>query len=120
MNPDPVFNMNDALIPIASHWSWQDNGLCRSDGVDATVFFNDDMLRGLEKQARESAAKKICTACPVKTECLEHALAVPENYGVWGGLTQDERMGIVRFKRSIDTAEISGEEADDTSRLHSV
>jgi hypothetical protein len=31
---------------------------------------------------------------------------VPENYGVWGGLTQDERMGIVKFKESIDTAEI--------------
>jgi WhiB family redox-sensing transcriptional regulator len=106
MSQEPIFNISGALIPTARHWSWQDNGLCKSDGVDATVFFNDEMLRGYEKDARESAAKKICTACPVKTECLEHALAVPENYGVWGGLTQDERMGIVKFKRSIDTAEI--------------
>ena len=120
MSEETVFNNNDALIPIASHWSWQDDGMCKRDGVDVTVFFNDDMLRGLEKQARENSAKKICTACPVKTECLEHALAVPENYGVWGGLTQDERMGIVRFKRSIDRAEISGETADDTSWVHSV
>jgi WhiB family redox-sensing transcriptional regulator len=120
MNQEPVFRVSDALIPTARYWSWQDNGLCKSDGVDATVFFNDEMLRGYEKDARESTAKKICTACPVKTECLEHALAVPENYGVWGGLTQDERMGIVKFKRSIDTAEISGEQADDTSSVYSL
>ena len=120
MLTDPVFNTNDALIPSAKNWSWQDKALCKTNGVDATVFFNDDMLRGVEKQARESAAKKICTACPVKTECLEHALAVPENYGVWGGLTQDERMGIVKFKQSIDTAEISGEQADDTSSVYSL
>ena len=101
-----MFRAIDALIPTARHWSWQDNGLCKSDGVDVTVFFNDEKLRGPVKEARESAAKKICTACPVKTECLEHALAVPENYGVWGGLTQDERTGIVKFKQSIDTAEM--------------
>jgi WhiB family redox-sensing transcriptional regulator len=88
--------------------------------VDVTVFFNDDMLRGPEKQARESAAKKICTACPIKTECLEHALAVPENFGVWGGLTEEERMVIVKFKRSIDRAEKAGMKADATSWVHSV
>ena len=112
MSQEPIFRVSDALVPSARYWSWQDNGLCKSNGVDATVFFNDEMLRGYEKTARESAAKKICTACPVKTECLEHALSVPENYGVWGGLTQDERMGIVKFKRSIDLAEILEERAD--------
>jgi hypothetical protein len=35
-------------------------------------------------------------------------------------LTQDERMGIVKFKQSIDTAEISGEQADDTSSVYSL
>ena len=120
MSQEPIFNISGALIPTARHWSWQDNGLCKSDGVDATVFFNDEMLRGYEKTARESAAKKVCTACPVKTQCLEHALAVPEYYGVWGGLTQEERMGIVKFKQSIETAEITGEQADDPSNVYSL
>ena len=120
MPMEPVFNPNDALVPSARNWSWQDKALCKSNGVDATVFFNDDMLRGPEKQARESAAKKICTACPIKTECLEHALTVPENFGVWGGLTEDERMVIVKFKRSIDRAEKAGIKADATSWVHSV
>lgn len=29
--------------------------------------------------------------CPVRAECAAHALAVREPYGVWGGLTEDER-----------------------------
>jgi WhiB family redox-sensing transcriptional regulator len=120
VNSEPVFNTNDALIPSAQNWSWQDKALCKTNGVDVTVFFNDDMLRGPEKQARESAAKKICTACPIKTECLEHALTVPENFGVWGGLTEEERMVIVKFKRSIDRAEKAGIKADATSWVHSV
>lgn len=117
---EPVFNPNDALIPSARNWSWQDKGLCKTDGVDATVFFNDERVRGPERQARESAAKKICTACPIKTECLEHALAVPEDFGVWGGLTEKERMVIVKFKRSIDRAEKAGIKADVTNRIHSI
>ena len=120
MNSEPVFNTNDALIPSARSWSWQDKALCKTNGVDVTVFFNDDMLRGPEKQARESAAKKICTACPIKTECLEHALAVPENFGVWGGLTEEERMVIVKFKRSIDRAEKAGLKADVANGIHSI
>jgi WhiB family redox-sensing transcriptional regulator len=117
---EPVFNPNDALIPSARNWSWQDKGLCKTDGVDATVFFNDERLRGPERQARESAAKKICTACPIKTECLEHALAVPEDFGVWGGLTEKERMVIVKFKRSIDRAERAGLKTDVIPWVHSV
>jgi WhiB family redox-sensing transcriptional regulator len=37
------------------------------------------------------AAKHICTTCPVKRECLQTALDNNERYGIWGGLTVDER-----------------------------
>lgn len=120
MNTDPVFNVNESLVPTAKNWSWQDKALCKSDGVDVELFFNHEMLRGLEKQARESSAKKICSACPIKTACLEHALAVPEDFGVWGGLTEVERMSIVKFRRSIERAEKAEIRADDNSGVHSV
>jgi WhiB family redox-sensing transcriptional regulator len=44
--------------------------------------------------------------CPVRAECAAHALAVREPYGVWGGLTEDEReelMGRAR-NRLVTTA----------------
>jgi hypothetical protein len=36
-------------------------------------------------------AKAICKRCSVRAECLDHALAHYEVYGVWGGLTEEER-----------------------------
>lgn len=47
--------------------------------------------RKRERLARERRAKTVCAACPVQSECLRHAVAVDERYGVWGGLTADER-----------------------------
>lgn len=39
--------------------------------------------------------------CPVRAQCAAHALQVREPYGVWGGLTEDEReelMGRARHR----------------------
>lgn len=39
---------------------------------------------------RVALAKRVCSACPIWTECLEWALEHPEE-GVWGGTTRQER-----------------------------
>lgn len=39
-------------------------------------------------------AKKFCGECPVRQQCLEYALKVNEQYGVWGGLTAKERQAL--------------------------
>ena len=44
-----------------------------------------------EKSGSTRAAKAVCTGCPVRAECLEHALAHDERYGVWGGTSERER-----------------------------
>jgi hypothetical protein len=36
-------------------------------------------------------AKKLCHDCPVKRQCLTESLERLEPYGVWGGLTYEER-----------------------------
>ena len=48
------------------------------------------------KRLRESRAKAVCSECPVRTECLEHALNSDERYGIWGGLTDRERRSVLR------------------------
>jgi WhiB family redox-sensing transcriptional regulator len=70
--------------------SWQESGACR-DGVGADFYPPMHIERKHERQARERRAKSVCAACPVRVECLQHAIAVDERYGIWGGLTQDER-----------------------------
>jgi len=36
-------------------------------------------------------AKAICARCPVSAECLAFAVRTRQAYGIWGGLTQEER-----------------------------
>lgn len=43
-------------------------------------------------------AKRVCEGCGVKQECLRHAVTWPEEYGVWGGTTPDERTRMRRNK----------------------
>jgi WhiB family redox-sensing transcriptional regulator len=39
----------------------------------------------------EARAKLICADCPVLTQCRDHALSVPETWGIWGATTPRER-----------------------------
>ena len=48
--------------------------------------------RGPARRERDAAAKATCAACPVLEQCRRHALSVREPYGVWGGMTEDERL----------------------------
>lgn len=41
------------------------------------------------------AAKDICNSCPIQLQCLEYGQA-NEEYGIWGGLTPEERKGKIR------------------------
>lgn len=83
-----------ARKPISQHWAWQYRAECR--GSSAEVFFPSevDQEHPLRRAANARAAKLICDSCPVMRECLQHALAVPERFGVWGGLTPLERQRI--------------------------
>ena len=45
-------------------------------------------------------AKKICSTCPVKQECLEYGIDT-KSYGIWGGITL--RNGIPNKKRGRKT-----------------
>lgn len=40
-----------------------------------------------EGQNTDPQVREICNRCPVRDECLEHALSLPERHGVWGGLS---------------------------------
>ena len=75
--------------PNADFWDWQLLAQCR--GADADVFYHPDAECGPRRTAREQAAKALCAQCPVRQQCLAHALEAREPYGVWGGMTEDER-----------------------------
>jgi WhiB family redox-sensing transcriptional regulator len=54
--------------------------------------------------------------CPVRAQCAAHALTVREPYGVWGGLTEDEReelMGRAR-NRLVTASSVGGHAVSNT------
>jgi WhiB family redox-sensing transcriptional regulator len=70
--------------------AWQQRAACR--GPDTWLFFPPNHFeRKDEKEAREARAKAVCRTCPVRVECLDYALRIREPYGIWGGLSEDER-----------------------------
>ena len=79
--------------PVAASWEWQQQGACRT--LPTEMFFHPENERGPRRKAREMAAKAVCNSCPVIAECRAHALAVQEPYGIWGGLSEEERLEII-------------------------
>lgn len=63
-------------------FGWQERALCAQ--TDPEAFFP-------EKGGSTREAKRVCTGCEVRAECLEYALANDERFGIWGGLSERER-----------------------------
>lgn len=49
-------------------------------------------------------AKRTCMACPVRRQCLDHAINAEETWGVWGGLGQQELRRLIRARRAEQEA----------------
>jgi WhiB family transcriptional regulator, redox-sensing transcriptional regulator len=90
-----------AAGPLQDH-SWQDRGLCR--GENPTLFFGEDGERQAERSIRETKAKQVCAGCPVVAECLDGANTRGEKFGVFGGLTPEERVSRRRRMRRANAA----------------
>lgn len=51
--------------------------------------------------AAQNRAKALCDGCPVRTECLAHALDNRIEHGVWGGMTERERRSLLRRRPTV-------------------
>jgi WhiB family redox-sensing transcriptional regulator len=90
MTPDHAFDTE-----------WMDSAACHSLGVSTDLFFP-------EYQSEESVsyAKAICKGCPVAGKCLQYALEVPIDFGIWGGFTPQERTRFRTPKKRVTPNQI--------------
>ena len=89
---DPVdLGVPGARRPVAAEdetaLAWQSDALCAQTHPEA--FFP-------EKGGSTRDAKRICSSCDVRGECLEYALRNDERFGIWGGLSERERRKLKR------------------------
>ncbi|MGQ0577210.1 MAG: WhiB family transcriptional regulator [Pseudonocardia sp.] len=78
---------------MAETWNWRTAARCRV--ADADGLF----ARG--RHQRE--ARRFCDACPVRTECLAHALDQRVEIGVWGGMTERERRALLKDRPQVQS-----------------
>jgi WhiB family redox-sensing transcriptional regulator len=91
--------------------TWLDNAGCR--GLDTELFFPAGPKGPGRRQADE--AKAVCKTCPVRRQCGSWALATAQEYGIWGGMDEEERVR-ARRRRRLTTRECgpSGKKGTDS------
>nr|WP_204398830.1 WhiB family transcriptional regulator [Arcanobacterium pluranimalium] len=97
-----VAHIRDVQGALVDFWDWQILGSCNS--LDPEFFFHPEGERGGPRRRRIERAKRICQNCPVIEQCRDYALSHHEPYGVWGGLSEEERGRILQQRRRTKTA----------------
>ncbi len=70
--------------------TWHEKAACK--GPESYLFYPPSTPeRRDDRDERERRAKAICAECHVRRDCLDHALRIREQHGIWGGLTEAER-----------------------------
>jgi WhiB family redox-sensing transcriptional regulator len=72
--------------------AWRLDAAC--DGADLSLFFGEWDEEPSQRRAREAQAKAVCAGCPSRVPCLEFAVALAIPWGVFGGLSEDERRSL--------------------------
>lgn len=78
--------------PAAEPLDWRDEAACW--GADPDLFFP-------EPHQSAEPAREICAECTVTAECLGYALRSHIGFGVWGGMSPDERRQTRRATRTL-------------------
>jgi WhiB family redox-sensing transcriptional regulator len=85
---DDMIPIDILSVPVLDEKPWAAFAACKDH--PQTSFFP------LNRQ-EEAAALAICAICPVREDCLDHALATNERFGVWGGATEKDRRRLLRL-----------------------
>ncbi len=80
------------------YYDWREFGSCYRQGLDG--WFTDDRERTDPRPEGRSDEDElfglaICNECMVQAECLTFALDTNQRYGIWGGLTSQQRRALM-------------------------
>jgi WhiB family transcriptional regulator, redox-sensing transcriptional regulator len=75
-----------------SRLAWRVDAACKY--LPTELFF--PIGHGPRAQAQTNVAKAVCNACAVRAQCLDYALAANAQYGVFGGMSEEERREVRR------------------------
>jgi WhiB family redox-sensing transcriptional regulator len=53
--------------------------------------------------AEQRLARRVCTGCVVRVQCLAEALDNRIEWGVWGGMTERERRRLLKMRSDVSS-----------------
>lgn len=74
------------MINVAHSLDWMTLAACR--GARRDLFFPDEF------ELPDPSAIAKCAGCVVRNECLQYAIDNDIEFGIWGGLTEQQRSNI--------------------------
>lgn len=83
--PQPPFSINHDEV-------WKQHRACLGH-PNSDLWFPEEGESGLE-------GRRICASCPVREDCLQHALANGEKWGTWGGASERVRRHLRRLHQT--------------------
>lgn len=89
---------------------WRDEAACLTE--DPELFWPIGVTGPAIPQIEKAIG--VCLRCPVRAACLQWAMDHRQEFGIWGGMTEDER----RAKRVRDARIRRGEVADGPPAVH--
>lgn len=81
--------MTFPTIPARRDNTWINNALCRT-AHNPDLWTPDDY----RNPNIIASAKRVCARCLVRVECLNEALAIGDEHGIYGGTTPIERQSM--------------------------
>jgi len=76
---------------------WRMHAACAGWPID--LFYGDE-----SDVVMTSQALSLCERCPVRADCLDDAMTHDDPYGIWGGLTPQQRRRWSRYRRKKSVA----------------
>lgn len=71
------------MIPVSD---WRYDAACA--GMNTELFYPESSKESAENM---KILGPMCKKCPVRQQCLDHALWYPERFGIWAGMLSGER-----------------------------
>jgi len=93
-------------FPILKHvmgTDWRDSSACSALPKEVFFSYNSNNLEATRRKEYKTLALETCKSCPVIDKCFEFAICNNEQFGIWAGLTPDQRKPFVKRFRETGT-----------------
>ena len=79
-------------MPQYSEVDWE-QAECKRLELHTDLFYDIEEQRSVDAYDHINSVRSVCLSCPIWKDCLTYAFQ-HENYGMWGGMTSQERASI--------------------------